>query len=126
MKRQRLRMRKLTALAVVDRPDNPTATVAVLKRAPETFAGVRAGRAARDELYQFTHDFADSVDRILSADDVEDAGALVERSLAEFVAAVKAALPGWLAAVAKREQPEPDAEEAVRKLFRALAAAAGG
>lgn len=126
-------MGRLNAVALVDKGDNPSATVAIHKRADvakgpgATFAEVRGQQRVQDEVWQLSRDLVAAIQNALTDDDVEgDRGELVRQSLDQFVAAVKEALPMWLEgkAVEKGKEPKMEANEKVG-LFKSLMQALG-
>lgn len=121
-----MKIRRLDEFSLVDRPANPLARVVLTKRLKtdkgdaKPFAEMRGNRRARDEVWQFTSDLADCINRAMDDEDVTDKGAFIEQSLTEFVSAVQAALPNWTAGKPMEKEKKAEAIGLLTKVAQAL------
>lgn len=132
-KRNRLFVDMIDTVGLVDKGDDPKARIVFLKRA-ETFAEVDNQDKVRNEMWSVTDGISSALrGALFEADEDQDPEALILTSLDQFVAAVKTALPSWLAGQPYRKREgggmadndqKPD-RKAVKKVFDAIGQAFG-
>jgi len=104
-----LRVTRIDSIGFVDKGDNPEAEITLWKRDPnakraDTFAEQGAEDAVRHEVYDMTDRMSRALHgAVFEAEEGQDPAAIINASLDQFTAAVRAAAPGWLAGKPVRE-----------------------
>ena len=110
-KRNLLRVKRIDTIGLVDRGDNPEADILIWKRDPkavdkkaETFSEQGKQNDVRHEVYDMTDRMSRALHgAVFEAEEGQDPAAIINASLEQFTAAVRAAAPGWLAGKPVRE-----------------------
>jgi hypothetical protein len=123
---QRIRFRRISTVGLVDKGDDPEATVELLKRA-ETFAEQGNRDDIRHEVWDVTERMSSVLfSALFDAEADQDPGAIILTSLEQFTNEVKAALPKWLAGNASKDGEGGDMDAQEIGKFRRMVHAIGG
>lgn len=122
-RRNRLFVDSVQTVGLVDKGDDPQARVVFMKagdaaegKRAETFAEAGNNEALRNELWRLEYAIGNAIrSALFEADEDQDPQQLIEVSLDQFVAEVRAALPSWLEGKPYKKAKGPKEGEAMEE-----------